>query len=104
YFSHSRSEILPFVPALAKKCLDVGCGEGTFAELLQRERGCEVTGIEPSLNAYTIAKAKLHQAYNCSVEDFFNGSPDDFDVIFFNDVLEHLVDPWSILRLSRKFV
>lgn len=44
------------------------------------------------------------------VDHFVSGSypealpPRQFDAIVFNDVLEHLVDPWSALRESKSFL
>lgn len=41
----------------ATSVLDVGCGTGTFANMLAN-RGCEVTGVDPSSAALAVAQTK----------------------------------------------
>ncbi len=104
YYSHTREEMLTYVPEGAKEVLDVGCGSGGFGELLQRKRGCRVTGVEPSAAAHAIAATKLHAAVLDSVESFLASCEGVFDVICFNDVLEHLIDPWQQLRACHRIL
>ena len=91
--------MLAFVPARARRILDVGCGEGVFAAGLKRERSVEVWGIELDSNAAASAADKLDRvligdAVQC-LADLAGGA---FDCVVLNDILEHLVDPEELLR------
>lgn len=100
YFEQQRSEMLRYLPAHCQKVLDVGCGNGNFGETLKRSRKIEVWGIEPVASAAAEAATKLDHA----IEGIFAPEtalpPGSFDAIFFNDVLEHLMDPAAALRLA----
>ncbi|NIL99634.1 MAG: methyltransferase domain-containing protein [Acidobacteria bacterium] len=95
-----REDILRLVPHDARRVLDVGCSVGTLGQAL-RERGTQVTGIELDPKMGEEARAVLDEVHVGSVEDprLLAGLGDArFDCIIFADLLEHLVDPWSVLR------
>lgn len=102
YFLHERSEILPFVPVNAKFALDVGCAAGSFGFNLKKNFNCKVWGIEPNAEAAKVAEEKLDRVFNCFFTNDINLEDQKFDVIFFNDVLEHLVNPWEALAVASK--
>jgi 2-polyprenyl-3-methyl-5-hydroxy-6-metoxy-1,4-benzoquinol methylase len=81
--------------------LDVGCGKGNFGEALKRSLKLEVWGIEPVPDAAAEAATKLDRV----ITGMFSpeaGLPEaSFDLVTFNDVLEHLQDPAAALRLAR---
>lgn len=105
YYSHSRDEILPFIPPDVKEVLDVGCGDGEFGYLLKRDRQIIVYGIEPDLKSASKASARLDSVLNIYLtEDTVRLIDRKFDVIFFNDVLEHLIEPEKILPLCRNIL
>ncbi len=104
YYSHPRAELLPFIPPGVQTVLDLGCGEGAFGQLLQRQRGCRVTGVEPCPAAFAVAAARLHNAHLDSAEAFLAACAGRFDLICFNDLLEHLVDPWTQLRACHRLL
>lgn len=81
------------------RVLDIGCDTGRFGEALRLEKGCIVDGIESCLPAAETARTRLNQVFFRSVENehSFNGLT-DYDAILFLDVLEHLQNPWIILR------
>jgi 2-polyprenyl-3-methyl-5-hydroxy-6-metoxy-1,4-benzoquinol methylase len=55
-------------------------------------------GVECQLGAASLAAQKLHRVLAGSVESVLPDLPKRyFDCIIFNDVLEHLVDPYSTL-------
>ena len=105
YYDHPRPEILPFIPNTVKTALDVGCGSGNFGKTLKDIYHCEVWGIEPSEVAALEAGKKIDKAINSIFSDKI---PDlegkKFDVIFFNDVLEHLSDPGEALLNCKKML
>ena len=103
YFSNTRQEMLPFIPTNAHLILDIGCGDGSFGASLKRTRDVEVTGVEAFPDAAERARAVLDQVLGRNVEiDELDLPQGYFDCIIYNDVLEHLRDPWlTVSRLSR---
>jgi len=86
------------------KCLDVGCGNGMFLAYLQR-RGWKVRGIEPSPLA-RLARDKY--GVECS-PDFIENVPvpsaeDKFHVVHVADLLEHVLEPYELLRKCHAFL
>jgi 2-polyprenyl-3-methyl-5-hydroxy-6-metoxy-1,4-benzoquinol methylase len=103
YYGDSRREMLEYVPIGAKVILDVGCGEGTFGQVLKKHRAAEVWGIEIDVQSASIAKDNLNIVIVGDIENSRTLLPDNhFDCIVCNDVLEHLTDPWSILKMLRE--
>jgi len=99
YYNNFRKEMLRYLPKDAKKVLDVGCGNGCFAEVIKNQNAAEVWGIELMEQEANLAKQVLDKVFVGPCENFIEGLPDNyFDVIYFNDVLEHLVDPYAVLK------
>lgn len=102
YYQHSRPELLPFVPVGIDSALDIGCGDGSFGQLLKQTRQCEVWGIEPNYDATVEASAKIDRIiHGMFVKDMPELSNKKFDAIFFNDVLEHLIAPEDALDICK---
>lgn len=105
YYDSERGEILEFVPAQAKKILDIGCGTGNFGYKLKKMNECEVWGIEPNDVVARIAAQKLDKVINNVFSpDLEELKGNEFDTIIFNDVLEHLVNPYEVLGQCKKFL
>lgn len=99
YYDNIRHEMIQFLPSDANKILDVGCGNGAFAEALKDITNAEVWGIEYMEDQAKIALGKLDKVFSGPCENFLDELPDNyFDAIYFNDVLEHLVDPYMVLN------
>ncbi|MHB8727191.1 MAG: class I SAM-dependent methyltransferase [Casimicrobiaceae bacterium] len=105
YFQAARSEMLRFVPVDVSRVLEVGCGAGTFGMVLKSKRPVEVVGIEAESDVAALARSRLDRVIVGDVElrdpDVPNGY---FDALVFNDVLEHLRDPWAVLSRMRPFL
>lgn len=101
YYVGDRPEMIKFIPQSASKILDIGCGQGKFANFfVNTER--DVWGVEINKDAAEIAKTKLNKVLVGAVEELIDDIPSNyFDVIIFNDVLEHLYDPWNVLGLLK---
>ena len=94
YFSSERRDMLPFVPRLPSY-LDLGCGEGRFGALLKdRDPLCEVWGVEPS-DAATTAEGRLDRVLRGLFPEAVDAVDRRFAGVICNDVLEHMIDPWS---------
>ncbi len=99
YFGYERQEMVRFVPASATRVLEVGCASGSFGRLLKSTRPVEVWGIEPFSDAARRATDILDNVVVADIEAAIGDLPRDyFECVVFNDVLEHLRDPWSVLR------
>lgn len=99
YFNSKRVEMIAFIPESAERVLEIGCGTGSFGAHLKSLRKVEFIGIEPQLNAAEIARAVIDKVIQLDVDSgLLELEGLLFDCIVFNDVLEHLVDPWDILE------
>jgi 2-polyprenyl-3-methyl-5-hydroxy-6-metoxy-1,4-benzoquinol methylase len=102
YYRRARLEMLPFVPWSVKRVLEVGCAEGLFGEAVKRQRTAEVWGIEVLSDVAERARARLDHVLTGTIEGLIPElPPGHFNCIVFNDVLEHLVDPWDVLARIR---
>ena len=101
----------PFVKQLKfigveKSVLEFGCSTGYFSEALQK-KGCTVVGVEINPIAAKLAEKFCVQVIVADldlgdIKERVNGMK--FDVISFGDVLEHLKDPWQVLRDVRSIL
>lgn len=80
------------------KMLDVGCFAGFFLEIAKKN-GFDIYGIEPSIWASELAKKRKVKIISKSIEDI-NLPVNNFDVITFWDVIEHLHDPKTAIKKS----
>jgi 2-polyprenyl-3-methyl-5-hydroxy-6-metoxy-1,4-benzoquinol methylase len=102
YYDNVRKEMLKYLPVDANKILDVGCGNGAFASLVKQKNNAEVWGIELMEEEAKIARTVLDKVLIGSCEIHLNDLPEKyFDAIYFNDVLEHLSDPYSVLEILK---
>jgi SAM-dependent methyltransferase len=97
YYEASRPDVAALVPDGRQRVLEVGCGTGQLGRLL-KSRGHHVTGMELIPEIADQARQWLDRVETADVEQGFAFSPASFDAIIFADVLEHLVDPWRVLR------
>lgn len=102
YYGQRRLEMVDLLPARTTAVLDVGCGEGAFLDALRERRpDLRLAGIEPVETAGAAARRRgLHVVSGSFPDDVPDGEA--FDCIVFNDVLEHVVDPWDALRAARE--
>lgn len=105
YFGTPRREMLDFIPEGVKSVLEIGCGSGAFGALVKQERGCRYTGVELMEQAASQARSKLDEVLVANIEQSSLPFPQaSFDCLVCNDVLEHLIDPWSTLNTLVKYL
>jgi SAM-dependent methyltransferase len=103
YGAHANPDLLARIPLDARAVLDVGCGAGALgAAFRRRNPAARLIGIEPdpTLRAhaathYDLVRGDDIEAVPPPVE------PGSLDALVFGDVLEHLADPWAVLRRDR---
>lgn len=96
-------------PLHGLKVLDVGCGGGILSESMA-DRGAEVTGIDLSEAALSVAR--LH-GKESGIEVDYRGvtaeqlaveQPGQYDVVTCLELLEHVPDPSSIVKACQALV
>lgn len=98
YYKNKRPEMQDLFPLQAKILLEVGCGEGELAFQLKEKYNIESWGVELMEQKAQEASSKLDNVIIGRIEDCLDKLPDNyFDVIYLNDVLEHLFDPKEVL-------
>lgn len=99
YFTHTRSEMMAFVPRHAERILEMGCASGEFGAHIKQRQMAEVWGLELDAAAAARAGKQLDKILQGPLENHINLLPNGyFDCIVCNDVLEHLTDPEAALR------
>ena len=99
YYTHTCLDMISMLDAIPETVLEVGCGTGNTLRYLKKQGTRETFGIE--LDS-TMAEVAMRQVDHVAVGDIeamewpFAGKL--FDCIILGDVLEHLRDPWSVLR------
>jgi 2-polyprenyl-3-methyl-5-hydroxy-6-metoxy-1,4-benzoquinol methylase len=105
YYSLGRAEMLPFVPTASKRILEVGCGEASFGKQLKKDLGAEVWGIELNESAALEASKHLDKVVTGDASTLLEHLPPTyFDCVVFNDILEHMTDPFTLLRKTRRIL
>lgn len=93
-----------FSSSSSKKILDIGSGDGYFLKA-GRERGWEVVGIEPGKPAYLFSTKELGlNVFNELFSKTNYKKWGTFDVIHMNNVLEHIVNPYELLKLAHEIL
>lgn len=101
YFNADRRELLHFLDdARFSTAIDLGCASGLLGrELVSAALVAECDGIEMNPPAARVASGTLRKVWEGAVEAVFQTVPwQSYDLIVMADVLEHLADPWQILR------
>lgn len=99
YNNEGNQSVLQYIDEGDHRILDVGCGAGSNGKLIQElYPSSNVTGITCSQTEYDEASKFLSCCIYADVErdDLF--FEEQFDVLLFCHVLEHLVDPVSVIK------
>ena len=102
----THRKIVSLVPP-ATRVLEFGCATGYMSEVLKNDLGCTVTGVEISPEAAELAEQHAERVIVGDAEKIDYAAElagEEFDVVLFADVLEHLKQPGDVLRRVRPFV
>lgn len=89
------------IPRTARTLLDVGCGDGTLARVIRGEWPAAVSGITHSTEEAARARDVMESVLVTDLNRFDGAGLGQFDCVICSHVLEHLVDPWQLLRTLR---
>jgi 2-polyprenyl-3-methyl-5-hydroxy-6-metoxy-1,4-benzoquinol methylase len=101
YYSSARLDLAQWLPRPLGAVLDIGCGEAATAGVLRESGATSITGIEIVPEAAEVARGRMDQVLIGPVEEQIGRLDGPFQTIVAWDVLEHLVDPYSVLRSLR---
>lgn len=98
-YYYPRPDVAEFVPEDCRVVVDVGCGVGLLGAQLKADHPARVVyGIEPDAAAVAQARSVLDDVLPGPAEAAWPSNWKVPDCLVFADVLEHMVDPWSLLR------
>lgn len=107
-YTSPREDIVRLVPKGVKRVLDIGCSTGALGERLKKlYPDIFVVGVEIDEEMAFVAKKRLDMVICGDVEllDLSKYFPYKyFDCIIFADVLEHLKNPWCVLKTVVQFL
>lgn len=99
YFQLKNQEIIGILPENPGGILDIGCASGALgAHVIETKKPDFYDGIEVVPEVAEEAKKNLSKVYTGEVESWLPKLPHDhYDWVIMSEVLEHTVDPWSVL-------
>ena len=102
YYATPRTDLVDLSQNSSVPALEVGCGTGATAQLLvERGIATHVDGVEISpqvaaLATQTMRVVTVGNIETIDIKELLAG--EGYKTIVLGDVLEHLVDPWRVLR------
>lgn len=101
YPDYANPELLEKLPLGAATVLDTGCATGALGmSYLRRNPAARYLGIELDAADAAVAATRLTEIFTGDAEanPLPFDLPDGLDCLVYGDVLEHLTDPWALLR------
>lgn len=106
--NHRSPDLIDIMPLNAKRVIDIGCGDGKIAkEYHIRATPDYYMGVEVLPEDVEVARLFCSECILGNIEEFSAlewSALSNYDLWVFGDVLEHLYDPWEILKKVRKSI
>jgi len=97
YYDGERDDLVLLVPETVQRVMDIGCAKGGYGRRLKEIRpDIYILGVELNPIMAQSARRYYDEIRTSSVESLDIRS--SFDLINCGDVLEHLEDPWAMLK------
>jgi 2-polyprenyl-3-methyl-5-hydroxy-6-metoxy-1,4-benzoquinol methylase len=107
YFQGCREDYVTALPDNpGASILEVGCAYGATGQLaLERGKCSRYVGIDINPDVSDIAGERLSEVIIGNVEEMsIDFQSNSFDALILSEVLEHLVDPWAVVKSLGTFV
>jgi 2-polyprenyl-3-methyl-5-hydroxy-6-metoxy-1,4-benzoquinol methylase len=98
YYANARADLVAMLPRPLGRVLDVGCGQGQVGRGRRGAGATWLSGVELDPDAAALAREAYDEVRVGTVEEHLATVTGPFDTICCYDVLEHLVDPYAVLR------
>jgi SAM-dependent methyltransferase len=105
FHDNFNPDLLKLIPRDCARVVEVGCMSGAMAQAYRElNPACRYVGVEIESRYCEVAKTRCTEVVCGNIEAL---TDDDFSKLFpsdcwvFGDVLEHLYDPWSMLKKVR---
>jgi len=101
YHNDIRDDIVPYLPQPGGSLIDIGGGTGATAAFLKERGLASRAGVADQVaSSEAVATLDFHRSGNLEDLDFLSSVIEEngpFDTVLCLDILEHLVDPWSVV-------
>ncbi len=105
YYFNVRDDLIRLIPSQAKSILEVGCAGGMTGKVLKEKGFEEIVGIEVNEAVAQTGRSYYDKLIIGDAEKIILPfEKEHFDCILYGDVLEHLVDPWQVLKKHHAFL
>lgn len=105
---HSNPDLLRLIPTSSRYVIEVGCSSGALARDFKKSNpDVHYFGIEIDAEYAEWARRHCDEVVALDIQsegDAFWASQTHRDCWVFGDVLEHLYDPWAMLRKIREVI
>ncbi len=96
-FEADRADLFHLIPEESTNLLDIGCASGNFGKRLKEIRGkIKITGVELSSELSKKTEDIYDKIITGDIEKL--EIKEKFDTIICADILEHLYNPWGVVK------